>query len=73
MGSFGTQKAVPWALVQGLAGGSLVLAAAVLASLCPIFMAPEPQTPQRLPSCCTALTPQEMQAQEIRWVHGSVT
>lgn len=73
MGLFGTQKAVPSALVEGLAGGSLFLAAAVLASLCPIFMAPEPQFPQRLPSCCTALTPQEMQAQEIRWVHGSVT
>lgn len=30
--------------------------------------------PTRLPSCCRALIPQEqMQAQEIRWVHGAVT
>lgn len=45
------------------------LAAAVVVSLCP---SSRTTIPTRLPLCCTALTPQEVQAQEIIWVHGAV-
>lgn len=48
IGLFGREKAVAWALVKGLAGAPC-LAAAVFVSLCPIFMAPEPQPPRGCP------------------------
>lgn len=72
MGLFGAQKAVAWALVPGLAGGSLF--GSCCACLTVSYLHSSRNTiPMRQSSCCRALTPQEMQAQEIRWVHGAVT
>lgn len=73
MGLFGTQKAVAWALVRGLAGGSLFGSCSACLTVSHLHGS-RATIPTRFPSCCRALTPQEqMQAQEIRWVHGAVT
>lgn len=73
MGLFGTQKAVAWALVRGLAGGSLFGSCSACLAVSHLHGS-RATIPTRFPSCCRALIPQEqMQAQEIRWVHGAVT
>lgn len=62
-----------WALVRGLAGGSLFGSCSACLAVSHLHGS-RATIPTRFPSCCRALIPQEqMQAQEIRWVHGAVT
>lgn len=56
MGLFGTQKAVAWALVQGLAEDSLFGSCSAYLTVSHLHSS-RTTIPTRLSSCCTTLTP----------------